>query len=127
MKIKLFIFPALLSSLLFSCGEKKDSQYENSVKAQNEMSGPEHETDTNMVKRDGTILEGTLDASDSVKLPDRILEMIENDNSLSHDKIISKRKFTENSITYYEIEFRISDTKTEMMTFDEDGKMRPEN
>lgn len=126
MKIKLLLYPALASLMLFSCGENKNDSYEDSIEAQNEMSGSEHASDTNMVKRDGTLLDGTLDDTEVV-LPQGLLEMIENDNALSADQIISKRRFEENAITYYELEFKISDTKTEIMTFDENGKMKPEN
>lgn len=80
-----------------------------------------------MVKRDGTLLDGTIDQTDTVKLPSQVLEVISNDKALSVDKIRSKRKFTENGITYYEIQFMTPDEKTQAMIFDETGKIKSED
>ncbi|SFA85588.1 hypothetical protein [Algoriphagus aquimarinus] len=127
MKTQLVIYPAMIALLCMSCGEDKKDTYEESIEAQNEMSGPMHEGDTNMVKRDGTLLDGAIDQADTVKLPTQVLEVISNDKALSVDKIRSKRKFTENGITYYEIKFMTPDEKTQSMIFDETGKIKSED
>ena len=127
MKTQLFLSLATAAILTVSCGEKSDNTYEDSVEAQNEMSGAEHASDTNMVKRDGTILSGAMDISDSVKLPSPILDVIETEDEISVDKIRSKRKFEENGITYYEISFMTTGNQPLTIIYDEDGKKKPIN
>lgn len=124
MKTKLVIYPAMIALLCISCGERGDGAYEESIEAQNEISGAMHEKDTNMVKRDGTLLDGTLDQSDSVTLPTPVLDAISNDNSIQQGKIRNKRMFTENGITYYEVDLLTIDEKNKKIIFDENGKIK---
>lgn len=127
MRTQLVIYPAMIACLSMSCGENKDDVNTESIEAQNEMSGAVHENDTNMVKRDGTLLDGAMDTADSVKLPSAVLEVIAKDEAISEDKIQSKREFSENGITYYEISFLTAQGQTHTMTFDEDGKLKSED
>ena len=127
MRTQLVIYPAMIACLSMSCGENKDDINSESIEAQNEISGEVHENDTNMVKRDGTLLDGAMDTADSVKLPSKVLEVIAKDDAISEDKIESKRKFSENGITYYEISFLTAQGKTHTMIFDEDGKLKSED
>ncbi len=117
----------MIALLCISCGESKDSAYEDSIDAQNEMSGAIHENDTNMVKRDGTLLDGAIDQHNAVNLPEEVLEVIENDDALSADNIKSTLKFTENSITYYEVDFILPNETTKTIIFDESGKIKSQD
>lgn len=127
MKINLILSFATVALLSVSCGEKSDSDYEESIEAQNEMSGPMHESDTNMVQRDGTLLDGTLDQGDVIELPSKVLEVIDNDDALSVDNITNKRMFEENAITYYEVTFMVKGEQSITMVYDEDGKLKSED
>ena len=91
------------------------------------MSGAIHENDTNMVKRDGTLLDGAIDQHNAVNLPEEVLEVIENDDALSADNIKSTLKFTENSITYYEVDFILPNETTKTIIFDESGKIKSQD
>ncbi|PZX53833.1 hypothetical protein LV84_02941 [Algoriphagus ratkowskyi] len=127
MKSNLFLSLATIAVLTVSCGEKSDSAYEDSVEAQNKMSGEMHKSDTNIVKHDGTLLPEAMDQTQSIELPSKVLEVIDNDNALSVDKITSKRKFEENSITYYEVTFMVKGEQSITMVYDEDGKRKSSN
>jgi|SRR5690606_32290844 len=127
MKNYLILSVATLAVFSFSCGEKSDKAYEESIEAQNEMSGAIHESDTNIVKRDGTLLEGALDQSEAIELPAPILEVIELDDAISVDKITSKRMFEENGITYYEVNFMTAGEQSLTMVYDEDGKIKSDD
>src|SRR5688572_16210586 len=105
MKTQLVIYPAMFVMLLTACGEKKDRSTEESIEAQNEMSGELHEDDTAMVKRDGTLLDGAIDQMDSVPLPSGVINVIEADAALSTSAIVSTRKYVENNKTYFEVTF----------------------
>lgn len=121
----MLIYPALAATLLFSCGEtNKESYTEKSIEAQNEMSGDIHKGDTNLVKRDGTLLPGNIDEMDSVRLPKPVIDVIMKDEALSLDNILSTREFKENAMTYYEVEFKTDDNSTKKITFTKEGKIK---
>lgn len=124
MRKQLLFSLVALTILTVSCKERSEKAYEESVEAQNEMSGELHEVDTNMVKRDGTILPGTLDQADTVQLPSPVLEAIARDNSLSIDKITRKRIIEEESITYYEVTFVGAGEQSRTIIYDENGKIK---
>ncbi|REG94653.1 hypothetical protein [Algoriphagus antarcticus] len=124
MKKQLIFSLATLAVLTFSCGEKSDNANEESIEAQNEMSGAMHENDTNMVKRDGTLLSGAMDQSTTIQLPPTILQVIEMDDAISADEITNKRMFEENGITYYEVTFMTKGEQSVTMIYDEDGKIK---
>ncbi|GAA0878244.1 hypothetical protein GCM10009119_12120 [Algoriphagus jejuensis] len=124
MKTQLIIYPALMASLFFACGEKSEDTYEDSIEAQNEMSGEMHEGDTNYVKRDGTLLQGSIDQMDSVNLPAPIINAIEAESSLSKDKITGTRRYTENSLNYYEVTFATDAQESKTVVFDENGMIK---
>jgi len=124
MKTNFIISLATLAALTVSCGEKPDNVNEESIEAQNEMSGPMHESDTIMVKRDGTLLSGIMDQSETVELPSPVLEVIEMDEAISADKITNKRMFEENGITYYEVTFMTKGEQSLTMIYDENGKTK---
>ena len=126
MKTQLVIYPAMFVMLLTACGEKKDST-EESIEAQNEMSGELHEDDTAMVKRDGTLLDGAVDQMDSVNLPSPVINVIEADAALSTAAIVSTRKFVENSKTYFEVTFSTPNKEIKTIIFDENGKIKSED
>lgn len=136
MKTTLMIYPAVVATLFFSCGEsKQENSTEESIEAQDEMSGEVHEGDTTMIKRDGTVLDNAAGLSDyseiqqlnqdDVVLPQAVLTAIGKDKTFNEKNIAAKRKFEEGGVTYYEIQFKISDNKTKTVTYSEDGKMKP--
>ena len=114
----------MLAMLFCACDEKRDSVNEDSIEAQNEISGEMHENDTNMVMRDGTLLPGALDQIDSVRLPGPILAKITEDAALSKDRIAESREFTENGRTYFEVKFQSQDGKMKTVIFDENGSIK---
>lgn len=124
MKTNILISITTVAVLTLSCGEKSDKAYEESIEAQNDMSGSMHESDTDMVKRDGTLLSGAMDQSETVELPSPVLEVIEMDEALSVDKITNKRMFEENGITYYEVTFMTKGEQSLTMIYDENGKIK---
>ncbi|MDR7130706.1 hypothetical protein J2X69_003063 [Algoriphagus sp. 4150] len=124
MKTNSIIFLVLIALLSFSCGEKSDKAYEESVEAQNEMSGPLHDSDTNIVRRDGTLMPEAIDQSGTDDLPSPVLEAIDMDNALSTDKITDKKVFEENGITYYELSFETEDRESLTIVYDDQGKVK---
>ena len=127
MKTQLVIYPAMFVMLFAACGENKDNVTEQSIEAQNEMSGEMHEDDTAMVKRDGTLLDGAIERIDSVSLPSPVINTIEAESALSQENIVHTRRFTENGLNYYEIKFSVKDGEPQTVIFDENGKIRPKN
>jgi len=135
MKTQLVIYPAVVAALFFSCGEsKQEKATEESIEAQNEMSGELHEGDTSMIKRDGTMLDNAAGLSDeseiqqqnqdNIVLPQPVLTAIGKDKTFNEKNIVAKRKFEEEGVTYYEIQFKISDNDTKTVTYSEDGKIK---
>lgn len=127
MKTQLVIYPAMFVMLFAACGEKKDTSTEESIAAQNEISGELHKHDTAMVKRDGTLLDGAVDRMDSVPLPSPVINVIEADPALSTAAIVSTRKFVENSKNYFEVKFSTQNKETKTVIFDENGKIKSED
>jgi len=127
MKTQLVIYPAMFVMLFTACGEKKDASTEESIEAQNEISGEIHEDDTAMVKRDGTLLDGAVERMDSVSLPPPVINVIEADAALSTAAIVSTRKFVENNKHYFEVTFSAPNKETKIVTFDENGKIKSED
>lgn len=125
MNTKAFFYPVLMLLLLAGCSEKDTSK--ESIEAQNEMSGEMHEKDTNMVKRDGTLLEGALDKIDSIPLPMSVISTIEKDATISTEAIVTTRKFTEGNTTYYEVKFSTENNQTKTVIYDENGKVKADN
>ncbi|PZX54783.1 hypothetical protein [Algoriphagus chordae] len=124
MKTHLFISLATAAFLTVSCGEKSEKAYEKSIDAQNEMSGALHESDTNVVKRDGTLLSGAMDQTDSITLPPPVLEAIEKNDAVSMDEITNKRIFEEDGKTYYSVTFTTKGEQSLTIIYDEDGKTK---
>jgi hypothetical protein len=124
MKSPLILYPAMLALLLTACDEKKVNATEESIEAQNEMSGPVHEQDTDMVKQDGTLLPGALDQVDSVPLPNVVTNKIKGDSILSKEPISQTRQFIEGGKTYYEVKFLSSDGKIKTLIYGEDGAIK---
>ncbi|MEP1085635.1 hypothetical protein [Algoriphagus sp.] len=124
MKINLILSLATVALFTVSCGEKSDNINEESIEAQNEISGAMHESDTIIVRRDGTLLDGALGQTESVELPAEVLEVIENDDALSVDNITNKRKFEENAITYYEVTFMVKGEQSITIVYNENGKRK---
>jgi Iap family predicted aminopeptidase len=124
MKTPLVIYPAMIAMLLTACGERNDAATEESIDAQNKISGEMHEGDTALVKRDGTLLEGAMDKVDSISLPSTIVNEIEADATLSKGDIVSTRKFAENNQTFYEVKFSVENNGSKTVVFDENGKRR---
>ncbi len=125
MDTKVIIYPFMTALLLTGCSEKNSTS--ESVEAQNELSGELHENDTVTVKRDGTLLDGTMDLMDSIPLPEEILASIEQDTTVSAEEIVSSRSFTEGNQIYYEVTFATANDQTKKMIFDEKGKVSSDN
>jgi len=127
MKSPLIIYPAMLALLFTACDEKKVNATEESFEAQDEISGPLHEQDTDMVKQDGTLLPGAVEQFDSIPLPAKVTDKINADATLSKDSISGTKKFIEDGVTYYEVRFNSKSGETKTVVYDEDGKLKPSN
>ncbi|HSF55834.1 MAG TPA: hypothetical protein VLA71_18920 [Algoriphagus sp.] len=125
MNTKAFFYPILMLLFLAACSEKDTTK--ESIEAQNEMSGEHHAKDTNMVKRDGTLLEGAMDKIDSIPLPMSVISTIEKDASISTGAIVTTRKFTEGNTTYYEVKFSTENNQTKTVVYDENGKVKADS
>jgi hypothetical protein len=125
MNKEVVIYSLFAWMLLASCSERNASK--ESIEAQDEMSGELHENDTITVKRDGTLLEGTMDQMDSVPLPSPVINSIEQDSSLTAEAIVNTRKYTENNQTYYEVKFSTENGQVKTVIFDDNGKIKPGN
>lgn len=127
MKTHYVIYPAMVAMLSTGCGNSNTNVNKESIEAQNEMSGELHKDDTMMIKRDGTVLSGTLDQADSVNLPSPVINAIEKDKQLAKAAVASTKKITENSRTVYEVEFILDNEDTKKVKFFENGSIKPEN
>jgi hypothetical protein len=125
MDTKVIIYPFMTALLLTGCSEKNGTS--EGVEAQNEMSGELHENDTVTVKRDGTLLDGTMDLMDSIPLPEEVLASIEKDSTVSAEEIVSSRSFAEGNQIYYEVTFATANDQTKKLIFDEKGKVSSYN
>ncbi len=124
MKTQLVIYPAMMVMLLSSCDQKGTSN-EDSIEAQNEISAQLHESDTTLVKRDGTLMDGALDQLDSIPLPPDVLDVIKQDATLSTAEIVSTITSKEGNRMYYEVTFSLASDETTTIVFDEKGKIKP--
>jgi len=73
---------------------------------------------------DGTNRPVIIHSKDSINLPQELIDVIEKTDDIHPDSILVKRRFTENSITYYELELRMKDCSNERFTFDGEGKRK---
>ena len=122
MKKHILLSLATFAVLTVSCGEKSNNTNEESIESQDKISGAMHESDTNMVKRDGTLLSGAMDQADSLTLPAPVLEAINMNDGVSVDQMTSKRRFEEDGKTYYSVTFMRNGEESLTLNYDENGK-----
>lgn len=124
MKTQLTIYPAVVAMLFIACDERNDHTNLERIDNHNKVSGTIHESDTNLVKMDGTLISRTIDQIDSVHLPSAVIKKIKEDAMLSKEKINEIRKFTEDDLIYYEIKFATANSETKTVIFDENGNVK---
>lgn len=125
-------YPILIAFALafgiFSCnGEKENSHNDPTGKLevdQENVLGQASTQDSMRTLVDGTQMPVVIELTDSINMPEELIRVIENTDGLSPDSILVKRRFVENSITYYELEFKMQGNRRETFTFDKDGKRR---
>ncbi|PZX48396.1 hypothetical protein [Algoriphagus chordae] len=130
MKKHIALFALALSSVLMSCNEEKEygSVTDDGIMEVDESTAIDEKmkagTDTSMRLTDGTSIPVVIESKDSINLPQELLTVIENTSDIHPDSILVKRRFEENSITYYELEFRMKEGPNQTFTFDENGKRK---
>ena len=128
MKTYSIIIALALGVGLLSCNEKAErSHIDPSGKLEvDQENGELPEGDTTKTLADGTQMPVVIEMTDSIDMPEELIQVLENTQDLDPDSIIVKRRFVENNITYYELEFKMKGNRSETFTFDEDGKRRSE-
>ncbi|MEB2776288.1 hypothetical protein SYJ56_13270 [Algoriphagus sp. D3-2-R+10] len=130
MKNQLIVLALALSSMMIGCDEKKEDgsitddgtmEVDESTSIDEKMKAG---TDTSMRLTDGTRIPVIINSKDSIALPQELLTVIENTDDIHPDSILVKRRFKENNITYYELEFRMSQGPNQIFTFDSEGKRK---
>ena len=130
MKKHLALFGLALSSVLMSCNEQKEygSVTEDGMLKVDESTEIDEKmkagTDTSMRLTDGSSIPVIIESTDSINLPQELVTVIEKTNDIHPDSILVKRRFVENNITYYELEFRMKEGPNQTFTFDEEGKRK---
>lgn len=130
MKNQLAVLALALSSMMIACTEKKEDgsitndgtmKVEESTSINEKMKAG---TDSSMRLTDGTQIPVIINSTDSINLPQELLTVIENTEDIHPDSILVKRRFEENNITYYELEFRMKDGSNQTFIFDKEGKRK---
>ena len=133
MKNQLILIALALSSVMIACNEKKEygsitdegtMEVEESTSIEEKMKAG---TDTSMRLTDGSSIPVIISPTDSINLPQELVTVIEKTSDIHPDSIVVKRRFVENNITYYELEFRIPGSPNQTFTYDEEGKRKSEN
>ena len=113
---------------IISCDEKKENSNNDQTETlevdQENASGQAATRDSTRTLADGTKMSVVIQLTDSINMPDELIRVIENTNDLDPDSILVKRRYVENGITYYELEFKMKGNRSETFTFDEEGKRR---
>jgi hypothetical protein len=130
MKKHIALFVLALTTILMGCNEEKEygSVTDNGVMEVDESTAIDEKmkagSDTSMRLTDGTSIPVVIESTDSIDLPQELLSVIEKSSDIHPDSILVKRRFEENSITYYELEFRMKEGPNQILVFDEDGKRK---
>lgn len=121
-------FALALGVGLFSCDEQKENSHNDPTgKLEvDQQNGEIPKGDSTRYLVDGTPMPVVIEMTDSINMPPELIEVIENTDDLHPDSILVKRRFVENGITYFELEFKMEGNRSETFTFDEDGKRREE-
>ena len=126
MKIHPIILSSLIGFALISCKENNSTEVLE-VDQEVIMEDTEIESDSVTELSDGSRVPVVIELTDSINMPQQLVEVIENTNGLSPDSILVKKRYKENNITYYELEFKMDGGKSETFTFDEEGKIKSED
>ncbi|REG88312.1 hypothetical protein [Algoriphagus antarcticus] len=130
MKKQLAVLVVAISSILFACNEKKEygDVTEDGIMDVDESTSLDGKTkagtDSSMRLTDGTRIPVIIESTDSINLPQELLDVIEKTDDINPDSILVKRRFTENNITYYELEFRMKEGSNQTFIFDGEGKRK---
>lgn len=130
MKKQIAVFVLAISSMTIACNEKKEygsvtddgtMEVDESTSIDEKMKAG---TDTSMSLTDGTNIPVIIHSKDSINLPQELIDVLEKTDDINPDSIVVKRRFTENNITYYELEFKMENGSNETFTFDGEGKRK---
>tara|TARA_R110002020_G_scaffold254617_1_gene468372 strand:- start:57318 stop:57719 length:402 start_codon:yes stop_codon:yes gene_type:complete len=130
MKNQLKVLAIALGIGLMSCNEKKEygditkdgtMRVDESTEIDEKMKAG---TDSSMRLTDGTTIPVIIYPTDSIKLPNELLSVINKTSDIHPDSILVKRRFVENNITYFELEFKMQEGPNQTFIFDEDGKRK---
>jgi len=133
MKKYIAIAAVALSSIMIACNEKKEygDVTDDGVMEVDEATSSEESrkagADSSMRLTDGSRIPVIIQPTDSITLPDQLLTVIEKTSEIHPDSIMVKRRFKENNITYYELEFRMNNGEKQTFIFDEEGKRKSED
>ncbi|UZD22908.1 hypothetical protein PBT90_05685 [Algoriphagus halophytocola] len=126
MKTSSLIIALTLGIGLISCNEREENSHNDPTgKLEvDQENGQIPEGDSTRYLVDGSTMPVVIEMTDSINMPKDLINVIENTDDLHPDSILVKRRFIENGITYYELEFKMKGNISETFTFDEDGKRR---
>lgn len=133
MKKQIVLLAVAFSSMMVACNEKEEdgSITEDGVMVVDEATSIDGKTkagiDSSMSLTDGSRIPVIIDSTNSITLPEELLHVIENTDDLHSDSIVVKRRFEENTITYYELEFRMKEGPNQTITFDGKGKRKSDD
>jgi len=127
---KLLIVPmVLLSLVLFSCSNSKDDTIDDSngvLRVEEQIESLDKNVratpDSTIRQKGGTRMPVEISQTDSLTLPNELLKVIEKTEGIDAENIQVKRRFIEDNITYYQLEFKLDNGQTKTITFDESGK-----
>lgn len=114
-----------------SCNEKKENSNNDPTEImevdQENALGQAAIRDSTRTLADGTRMPVVIHLTDSINMPEELIRVIENTDDLHPDSILVKRRFIENGITYFELEFKMQGNRSQTFTFDEEGKRRSDD
>ncbi|WP_439489045.1 hypothetical protein [Algoriphagus sp.] len=130
MKKNITVLAIAIFSLSISCNEKKEygSITDDGVMEVEEATSEEGKrksgADSSMRLTDGSKIPVIISPTDSIELPQELVTVLENTKDIHPDSIFVKRKFEENNITYYELEFKMKEGPNQTFTYDVEGKRK---
>ncbi len=130
MKKHITVLAITIFSLIISCNEKKeygditDDGVMEVEEATSEEGKRKSGADSSMRLTDGSKIPVIISRTDSIELPQELVTVLENTKDIHPDSILVKRKFEENNITYYELEFRMKGGPNQTFTYDSEGKRK---
>lgn len=126
----LLVLPMILLSLtFFSCSNPNDDAVEESngiLRVEEQIETRDKDVletqDSSIRQKGGTRMPVEITQTDSLTLPNELLKVIEKTEGIDAKNIQVKRRFVEDNITYYQLDFKLNNGQKKTIIFDESGK-----